>query len=84
LFKKATGMSVAGYLAAYRIRRACDLLLTSDLSIKTVAYSVGYHDPLYFSRRFKEATSYTPSAYRTLRAERQGAQRNKAHFPDSL
>nr|WP_145405479.1 AraC family transcriptional regulator [Paenibacillus xylanexedens] len=66
LFKAATGESISAYLTSYRIRRACELLKLSGLSIQSIAYSVGYHDPLYFSRVFKKATSHTPSAYMML------------------
>lgn len=64
LFKEVNGMSISGYLTAFRIRRACELLANSELSIKSLAYSVGYQDPLYFSKVFKKVTSYTPSQYR--------------------
>ncbi|NIK68085.1 MULTISPECIES: helix-turn-helix domain-containing protein [unclassified Paenibacillus] len=66
LFKEAAGMSVSRYLTAYRIERARELLESSVLSVKSVAYSVGYKDQLYFSKVFKKATSYTPSEYMTL------------------
>ncbi|WP_317970022.1 helix-turn-helix domain-containing protein [Paenibacillus sp. CCS19] len=66
LFKDATGMSILNYLTSHRIQRACELLRTSDLSIKSIAYSVGYKDQLYFSRVFKKATSYSPTEYVTL------------------
>jgi AraC-type DNA-binding domain-containing proteins len=66
LFKESTGMSLLSYLTDYRIQRASELLRTSDLSIKSIAYSVGYRDQLYFSRVYKKATSYTPSEYRSL------------------
>ncbi|PWV95851.1 AraC-like DNA-binding protein [Paenibacillus cellulosilyticus] len=69
LFKIATGRSLLSYLTDYRIQRACELLRTSDLSIKSIAYSVGYKDQLYFSRVFKKATSHTPSEYMTLHRE---------------
>lgn len=65
LFKASTGMPISTYLKQFRVRQACLLLSSSDLSIKSVAYSVGYRDPLYFSNVFKKTTSYTPSAYRT-------------------
>ncbi|MHA6528844.1 helix-turn-helix domain-containing protein [Paenibacillus sp. BAC0078] len=64
LFKEENGISISGYLTAFRIRRACELLENSQLSIQSLAYSVGYQDPLYFSKVFKKATSYTPSQYR--------------------
>jgi len=66
LFKEATGMSISTYLTEYRIRRACELLKSSDLSIKSVSCSVGYRDQLYFSKIFKKTTSHTPSEYMTL------------------
>ncbi|MGQ8874175.1 AraC family transcriptional regulator [Paenibacillus sp. TSA_86.1] len=65
-FKEATGQSVSAYITACRIRRARELLKSSQLSIQSIAYSVGYNDPLYFSRVFKKATSHTPSAYMML------------------
>ncbi|WP_020619269.1 AraC family transcriptional regulator [Paenibacillus daejeonensis] len=64
LFREATGMSVSAYLASYRMQRACELLEMGTLSVQSVAYSVGYQDPLYFSKVFKKATSHTPTAYR--------------------
>lgn len=63
LFKETTGMSASDYLTAHRIRRACELLMSSALSIKSVAYSVGYQDQMYFSKVFKKATSHTPTEY---------------------
>lgn len=68
LFKERTGMSLSTYVTTYRIRRACELLKSSDLSIKSVAYSVGYKDQLYFSKIFKKATAHTPSEYMALPA----------------
>lgn len=65
-FKEATGESVSAYIMSCRICRACELLKTSDLTIQSVAYSVGYNDPLYFSKVFKKSTSHTPSAYMML------------------
>lgn len=82
-FKGATGKSVLEYITSCRIRRACELLKTSGLPIQSVAYSVGYNDPLYFSKVFKKATSLTPSAYMMLHAEPAELQRNRAQLPDS-
>ncbi|CAM3223417.1 helix-turn-helix domain-containing protein [Paenibacillus lupini] len=69
LFKEAEGMSISSYLTAYRIERACELLRSPGLSIKSVACSVGYKDQLYFSKIFKKAASYTPSEYMTLHSQ---------------
>lgn len=66
LFKEATGLSLLNYLTSYRIQRACTLLKSQELSIKSVACSVGYLDQLYFSKIFKKATSYSPSEYKKI------------------
>ncbi|OWR30443.1 AraC family transcriptional regulator [Saccharibacillus sp. O23] len=68
LFKEATGRSVSAYIAGVRIERACELLRGGDLSVQSVAYSVGYGDPLHFSKTFKKAVSVSPTAYRALHA----------------
>jgi len=67
-FKEATGCSVSAYIARFRMERACELLITADLSIQSIAYSVGYQDPLHFSKMFKKAVSVSPTAYRALHA----------------
>lgn len=64
LFKKTTGMSMVNYLTELRIQKACNFLSMTDLSIKSVAYSVGYEDPLYFSRIFRKIMLVSPSDYR--------------------
>jgi AraC-like DNA-binding protein len=65
LFTKFVGMGPGDYLIEYRLNRAKELLLTTDLSIQEIAASTGYFDPLYFSRAFKKRYAKTPSAFRT-------------------
>ncbi|MDD3692797.1 MAG: AraC family transcriptional regulator [Oscillospiraceae bacterium] len=52
------------YLQKYRLNEACSLLHDGSLSISAVASSVGYADPLYFSRVFKKRKGLTPTEYR--------------------
>ena len=40
------------------------LLRFTDLTIGEIAFQVGFHDPLYFSRAFKRANGSSPQAYR--------------------
>ena len=42
------------------------MLLTTDQSIKEIAATVGYNDPLYFSKLFYKAEGMAPSKYRTV------------------
>lgn len=64
IFKSFTGASIQSYLLDYRIRQACILLRTTRLSIRVVAHSVSYIDPLYFSRIFHQKMGISPSEYR--------------------
>jgi transcriptional regulator GlxA family with amidase domain len=54
LFTKHTDMGPGDYLIAYRLNRARELLLTTDLFVHETANAVGYEDALYFSRIFKQ------------------------------
>lgn len=65
LFKSFTGVSVQNYLLDYRLRQACILLKSTALSVRSVAHTVGYTDPLYFSRIFRQKMGMSPSEYRT-------------------
>lgn len=40
------------------------LLTYGDLSIKEVAYQLGFNDPFYFSNFFKKQTSFSPKSYK--------------------
>ncbi|MBQ9117498.1 MAG: AraC family transcriptional regulator [Clostridia bacterium] len=64
IFKKALGISPKEYITEYRIKKAKEFLANESLSIGNVAYSVGYVDPLNFSKIFKLKTGYSPSEYR--------------------
>lgn len=70
LFMEQTGISPQEYITEVRMERACELLLTSELSVQAVACSVGYKDALYFSRLFRKRKGITPSNYRNKRTER--------------
>lgn len=69
-FKVATNMTPVQYLQNRRLEAAKELLRSSNLSIKEIAYRVGYIDVSYFTKIFKEFASITPREYRTtLRAK---------------
>jgi AraC-like DNA-binding protein len=65
-FKQVTGMTCTDYTALERIRVAKRLLTKQDLLVKEIAYQVGFENPNYFSRRFKEMEGRTPTSYRRL------------------
>jgi len=64
LFKESTGTSPQNYIISIRIKKACELLENTDLSILKVAEQVGICDQNYFSRLFKKHMGISPSEYR--------------------
>ena len=64
LFRSATGYGVLEYQTRQRMARARELLDTTDLSVGDVATSVGFTDPFYFSRRFRQVHGMSPREYR--------------------
>ena len=64
LFHRETGTTFSNYLKNYRISKAKELLVGTNLKLYEVAEKVGYSDPKYFSRIFKEITGQLPTEYR--------------------
>lgn len=63
-FKDCKGVRPAEYLLQLRMDRAKQMLAAKpDAMIKDVANSVGYPDPLYFSKVFQKTTGYWPTEY---------------------
>lgn len=63
-FHKEVGMTYSSYVKRYRIEKAKKLLLGTDLKIYKIAEQVGYQDPKYFSKVFKELEGKLPGEYR--------------------
>lgn len=63
-FTEDTGVSPKEYLMQYRMKKAKELLKNSELPISNVAYTVGYSDPLAFSKMFKKREGVSPLEYR--------------------
>ena len=66
IFKKSVGAPPIAYLAAERAEEAAELLLNSPLSCAAVGNRVGWTDPNYFSRRFRQHFGQSPTAYREM------------------
>ena len=65
LFKEFTGISPAIYQQDLRLQRAKELLSTTDMSVKEIAYRLNFESPDYFSAKFKIKTGRRPSEFRT-------------------
>lgn len=63
-FRQQIGSSPIDWLRRRRISEAKRMLAETDTPIHTIAKSVGYEDPFYFSRDFKRAVGLAPRSYR--------------------
>ena len=62
--KALTNCSPVELLRNLRLKRARDLLLTTDKSVSEIAYEVGFSAPAYFTRCYREAYNETPTDLR--------------------
>ncbi|MFW6058816.1 MAG: helix-turn-helix domain-containing protein [Phycisphaeraceae bacterium] len=60
LFKRHTGMSLKAFVNQQRLSMARRLLVEGQLNVGEVGQAVGFDDPFYFSRRFKQAFGVSP------------------------
>lgn len=64
IFHKETGVRFSTFIKEFRIAKAKELLIGSELKINEVAEKVGYSDAKYFSRVFREIVGQLPLEYR--------------------
>lgn len=67
-FKRVMGCSPQQFLMHCRINKAKDLLQQTSLSIKEIAFRLGYCNAYFFSRQFRAIAGATPSKFRQSRA----------------
>ena len=63
-FKEYAGLPPRKYLTDIRIKKARELLESTDYSVGEIGGITGYENPLYFSRIFKKVTGVSPMEYR--------------------
>ena len=61
--KTLTDKTPVEILSEFRLNKAKNMLEKSEESVSEVAYKVGFNDPLYFSKKFKEAFGVSPSKF---------------------
>ena len=61
--KETTGLSASGFIRTRRLQHAAALLRQGADTISDVASAVGYRDPSYFSRLFRETFGCSPTEY---------------------
>ena len=64
VLKELFQQSFNALLNSARIRRACDMLSSTQLTIRHIAVLSGFSNEYYFNRVFKQNTKLPPGAYR--------------------
>ena len=63
-FKKETGFSPVNYFLMLKMTMAKELLMKPRLTVKEIAFRLGFEDQYYFSRMFRVKTGVSPRQYR--------------------
>ena len=61
--KALTGVSPHAYIRKARLNLAAELLRNNDLNIAEIGYMVGFNDPSFFAKSFKEQFGITPKEF---------------------
>ncbi|CAG7651896.1 helix-turn-helix domain-containing protein [Paenibacillus allorhizosphaerae] len=69
VIKQATGQTYVHFLQDLRIRHACSLLVSTEMSVSEIALEVGYGSYKTFSRIFRGIKGLSPSEYRKLKTQ---------------
>ncbi len=64
LFKKNMGCTPGIYISQKKIEKAQQVMLLKNVSIKDLAYSLGFENISYFNRLFKKLTGENPGSYK--------------------
>jgi YesN/AraC family two-component response regulator len=64
LFKQVEGNSLSHYITQLRLGKACELLLSTKMSIQSIGEQVGLHNASHFFTLFKKAYGLTPAIFR--------------------
>lgn len=66
VFKQAYGITPVTFLLNFRINKAKQLLISTDMKIRRLAAECGFNDTSYFCMVFKKSEGMTPEEFRTL------------------
>ena len=67
LFSSVEGITIEKYLIRQKIERVKELLVYNELSLKEIAWDMGYSSVQHLSNQFKKITGLSPSEFKKLR-----------------
>ena len=62
--KALTGLSTALFIRSVRLKKARELLESTELTISEIAYQSGFRSPAYFSQMFRKDMGESPAHFR--------------------
>jgi AraC-like DNA-binding protein len=66
LFSSVENVTIEQYIILQKIERVKELLKYGELTLKEIAYELGYSSAQHLSNQFKQVTGLTPSTFRTM------------------
>jgi AraC-like DNA-binding protein len=83
-FHKAFGLTYIDYVLKLRVREARRLLGAPESRVTDVSAAVGFNDPSYFSRVFRQHVGVAPAAWAKVEAERRGDATRLPELADTI
>lgn len=69
LFSAVNGITLERYIMRQKVEKIKEYLFYGELSLKEIAYKLGYSNQAHVSSQFKKMTGLTPSQYKNSRRE---------------
>jgi AraC-like DNA-binding protein len=67
LFSQIEGTTIEQYYISQKIERVKELIVYDELSLKEIAFQLGYSSIAYLSNQFKKVTGLTPTHFKALK-----------------
>lgn len=75
--KKQTGLSASQFIREIRLQKAAALLLETELTASEISFEVGFSNPSYFTKCYREYFGYPPGETKTKKEEEQSTEQKK-------
>lgn len=66
LFSEVEGTTIEKFVINQKIEKVKELIVYDELSLKEIAFQMGYSSVAYLSNQFKKVTGLTPSHFKTI------------------
>ncbi len=75
--KQSFDMSPNDFIHQVRMRRSIEMLTSTDDTVAQIAYAVGFNNPKYFSKCFRQDFGVTPAEYRNRNRRKNNSPENE-------